>query len=237
MPTPVSIEFPLILFLDDGIVLVEHVDLLMQWEGAFQLLAQKLSLTLNFDKCVIMPLGARTPFQVQRRISEVFPDGHPARRMAIKPLCRWLGFALSRGDFHPHSHMVERMGARSRLMEISRLGTAGNSLLGRSALLSIPLHTLRICSPDEELSVQWERCLSGMLPRRKSFLPSALPRLKELFGFPTNVPLLQQVALEAQLGQISKLFLILEFWLQSFSPLLELDHFWTPLGAGGWVDV
>eukprot|EP00971_Amphidinium_carterae_P223157 4428156-Amphidinium_carterae.3 len=122
----------------------------------FSVIGAKFSLTLNFEKCVILPLGARTLFQVQRRISEVFPDGHPARRIAIKPLCRWLGFALSRGGFHPHSHMVERMGARSRLMVTSRLGTAGNSLLGRSALLSIPLHTLRICSPDEELSVQWE---------------------------------------------------------------------------------
>eukprot|EP00971_Amphidinium_carterae_P114244 2263734-Amphidinium_carterae.1 len=66
-----------------------------------------------------------------------------------------------------------------------------------------------------------------MLPRHKSFLPSALPRLKELFGFPTNVPLLQQVALEAQLGQISKL---------SFDPRVLASAFQSTFGVGSLLD-
>eukprot|EP00971_Amphidinium_carterae_P332113 6466099-Amphidinium_carterae.1 len=173
MTTPMSMAQPLILYLDDGTVLVQHVDHLRHWEGAFRLLSDELSLELNLTKCVILPLGARSPFEVQRRISEVFPPGHFARRVAISSSTRWLGFALSRGDFQPHTYMVERMEARAQLLEASLLGSAGNSLLGKSAILSMPTHTLRVCSPDEKLSTQWERCTCCHYASASQDVPSA----------------------------------------------------------------
>eukprot|EP00971_Amphidinium_carterae_P335211 6470926-Amphidinium_carterae.1 len=38
---------------------------------------------------------------------------------------------MSRGDFHPHRHMIERMGAKGMLLEKSQLGSASNSLWAR----------------------------------------------------------------------------------------------------------
>eukprot|EP00971_Amphidinium_carterae_P339852 6477875-Amphidinium_carterae.1 len=119
------------------------------------------------------------------------------------------------------------MSARGMMLDKSRLGSAGNSFLGRAVVLSIPRYTLQVCEPNNELASKWDQCVVTMLPRHKSFLKGALPRLKELFGFPTNLPLLQQVALEAQLGQICKL---------SHDPRELIKEVQEAVGAGPLLD-
>eukprot|EP00971_Amphidinium_carterae_P076210 1505272-Amphidinium_carterae.1 len=78
----------------------------------FELLRNELGLELNIAKCFLLPLGAKSVEEVRSHVTFTFPLGHAFYNVAVTDRCRWLGFALSRGDFHPHRHMIERMGAR-----------------------------------------------------------------------------------------------------------------------------
>eukprot|EP00971_Amphidinium_carterae_P010156 200354-Amphidinium_carterae.5 len=192
---------PFLAFFDDGTVITAHLSELRIWQHAFALLDSVLGLGLNCHKCHLIPIGAMDVSEFTARFThfDVLQD------VCIVDSCRWLGVCIGRGVFQPHAFMIERMSQRLEKLRPMAGGSAMNAFVGRSVLLSIPRHTMRLCNLDAALQAKWHECWGVLIPGWRNFLGQTLPRLKELFGLPCALPLAAQVALESQLGQLEHL--------------------------------
>eukprot|EP00971_Amphidinium_carterae_P197008 3910049-Amphidinium_carterae.4 len=126
---------------------------------------------------------------------------------------QWLGMSLSRGSFQPHRYAVDKIVKRGEIMRHSTAGSAGNLYIANLAILSTfsllrVTHTSSMRGQRYELQRAWNQCLrlvSVLILGHSQFLPGCLPRLRDLFGLPCNVPLIKQIQTESQLKVIEKL--------------------------------
>eukprot|EP00971_Amphidinium_carterae_P161141 3195207-Amphidinium_carterae.1 len=55
-------------------------------------------------------------------------------------------------------------------------GSAMNGFIGRSVLLSILRHTMRLCDFDVALQKKWHECWGALIPGWRMFLGQSVPR-------------------------------------------------------------
>eukprot|EP00971_Amphidinium_carterae_P344047 6484182-Amphidinium_carterae.2 len=196
---------PIVVYADDGTMVGLVLRDLVVIQFAYGLLHEAMGLAVNGMKTQLMPLGAITLEEFQEALASILPPGGPFAQLHVVAEMRWLGISLSRGSFQPHRYAVEKIVRRGELMKHSKAGSAGNLYIGNLAILSTARHTLRLCQSNAELQSVWDDCLGLLIPGHARFLPDCLPRLRDLFGLPCNVPLIEQVQLESQLRVIEKL--------------------------------
>eukprot|EP00971_Amphidinium_carterae_P348835 6490696-Amphidinium_carterae.1 len=192
---------PFLAFFDDGTAITAHLWELRIWQHAFEILDEILGLGLNSHKCHLIPIGALDMDDFVSR----FVNFGAFRGVSIVESCRWLGVCIGRGSFQPHAYMIEKMSQRLEKFHSMPGGSAMNGFIGRSVLLSIPRHTMRLCELDNALQKKWHECWGSLIPGWRQFLGQSVPRLKELFGLQCTLPLATQVALESQLAQLARL--------------------------------